>query len=147
MYKTIRLIRLFILLVILLALPVTQASAALVRCRVDPIFVLSNGDVVTITVDIGTDPVKVRNVTYTLHIPAGVTVTQVAHTARGLGIKEIYNVYQDSPAGTYTTDTVITTLDAAHTVPVIAYTRLNGVYTKSASGYNGQHLVVTISRL
>jgi hypothetical protein len=145
-YKINHLIRLITLVVIMLILPATPVSAALARCRVDPIFVLSNGDVVTVTADIHTDPAGVSNVTYILHVPAGVTVKQVVHTARGFRIKEIYKVYQDSPARTYMTDTVVTTPNAAPTVPVTVYTRLNGVFIKTASGYNGQNLVVTVHR-
>ncbi len=146
MNKTTRLIHLVILLGLMLALTTTQASAALVRCRVDPIFVLSNGDVVTVTVDISTDPASVRDVTYILHVPAGVTVKQVAHTARGLRLKEITKVYQDSPTGTYTTDTVVTTRNPSGSVAVISYTRMNGIPTQAIFGYDGQHLVATISR-
>lgn len=143
MYKRKRLIRLITLLVILFALPATQASAALVRCRTDPIFKLSNGDIVTVTLEIGTAESSVKSVVYTLYVPAGVTVKQVVYTDRGIGKRETYKVYQTSPAKTYTTDTVVTTVNAAGLVDVIAYTRLNGVHTKSAAGYNGQHLVVT----
>ncbi|HJR79100.1 MAG TPA: hypothetical protein VJ821_03440 [Anaerolineales bacterium] len=109
-----------------------------------PIFVLSTGDIVTVTVDISTTAANIKNVTYTLHVPAGVMVTQVAHIARGPGIKEIYKVYQDNPTWTYTTDTVVATQSASG-VEVIAYTRLNGVSTILVSGYNSQHLVTSIS--
>ena len=146
MYKINRLIRLLVLLTVILALPATKASAALVRCRVDPIFVLSNGDVVNITVDIGTDPAKVKNIHYVLHVPAGVTVKQVIHTARGLRIHETTRVYQDSPAGIYLSDTVVSTRGPAGTVPAIAYVRLNGVPVQSVFGYNGQNLILTVSR-
>jgi hypothetical protein len=146
MQKINHLIRLLILVVTILILPATPASAALARCRVDPIFVLSNGDVVTVTVDVFADPSRVHNVIYILHVPTGITVKEVVHTARGHRIKEIYKVYQNSPDRTYVTDTVVTTQNTTTAVGVIAYTRLNGVTTRSASGYNGQHLVVTISR-
>jgi hypothetical protein len=146
MRKINRFIFLFILAAIILVLPTSQASAALARCRTDPIFRLSNGDIVTVTLDLSTAEANVRSVVYTLYVPAGVTVKQVIYTDGGLGKKETYRVYQNSPAKTYTTDTVVTTVNTAGLVNVIAYTRLNGIYTKSASGYNGQHLIVTISR-
>ena len=146
MNKTTRLIQLFAILGILLVLTVTPASAALARCRVDPIFILSNGDSVAVTSDVFTDPSKISYITYTLHVPAGVTVKQVIHTARGLGIKEVYKVYQDSPAGVYTTDTVVTTSSLTK-VAVTVYTRLNGLAVRIVSGYNGQHLIAMVSRL
>jgi hypothetical protein len=70
--------------------PNLQASAAFVKCRTDPIFLLSNGDTLNISLDISTDAANVRNATYVLHIPAGVTVKKVTYTAGGLGTKEIY---------------------------------------------------------
>jgi len=141
-----RLFSLFILLVTMLALPTMQASAALSTCRVDPIFILSNGDIITVTLDIGTGATNVRNIHYILHVPAGVTVTRVTYTAVRQVTNETYKVYQDSPAKTYTTDTVVTT-QIAGKVAVTVYTRLNGVPTNSVSGYSGQHLIATINSL
>jgi len=146
MNKTHRHFSLFILLVTMLAVSTMQASAALSSCRVDPIFLLSNGDIVTITLDIGTDPANVRNIHYILHVPAGVTVTRVTYTAVRQVTNETYVVTQDSPAKTYTTDTVVTTQIAGKVV-VTVYTRLNGVPTKTVSGYSGQHLIATINSL
>src|SRR5688572_8512834 len=98
MYKITRLICLTVLLTIMLLLPTTNASAALVRCRTDPIFVLSNGDMVSVILDIGTTSTNVRNISYILHVPAGVTVKRVAYTNINLRLPESYKVYQDSPA-------------------------------------------------
>ena len=146
MNKTSRLICLFILLVTMLALPTMQASAALATCRVDPIFLLSNGDIITVTVAISTDAANVKNIHYILHVPAGVTVTRVTYTAVRQVTSETYVVKQDSPAKTYTTDTVVTT-QVSGRVAVVVYTRLNGVPTTSISGYSGQHLITTINSL
>jgi hypothetical protein len=146
MNKTIRLIQVFILLGVMLAMTPMPASAALARCRVDPIFVLSNGDIVTVTVDIATDPVQVSNIHYILHVPAGVTVREVIHTARGLRIPETTEVYQDSPAGVYTTYTIATTGHQEGTVAVVMYTRLNAVPVKTTYGYNGQLLFAFVGR-
>ena len=145
MDKTTRFIGLFILLAIMFMLPTLQASAALVSCRTDPIFRLSNGDVINVTLDISTDAINIRNVTYILHVPAGITVTQVTYTAGGIGTKETYKVYQDSPAKTYTTDTLVTTQNTG-SVAVTVTTRLNSTYAKSVSGYTGQHIIVTVSK-
>ena len=145
MQKATHRILIFILAVVLLAVPNRQASALLVTCRTDPIFMLSNGDVINITLNISTDSANVRNITYLLHVPAGVTVAKVTYTGGGMGTKEIYKVYQDSPAKTYTTDTLATTQNTG-SVAVIATTRLNSTYAKSVSGYNGQHLIVTVSK-
>ena len=141
-----RLICLFALLIFMLVLPSTHASAALVRCRVDPIFVLSNGDVVAITADIYADPSRVGDITYTLRVPFGVTVKEVVHTARGFGIKEIYKVYQNSPAQTYITESVVTMQSILPPAAVTISTRLNGVSVSTISGYSGQHLLITIKQ-
>ena len=146
MYKMNRLKYLMILAVIILILPTTHVSAALSRCRGDPIFALSNGDILTVMVDISADPAQINNVTYILHVPPGVTIKQVTHTSRGFGIREIYKVYQDSPARTYITDTVVTMQSTTAAVAVTVYTRLNGVFTEIISGYSGQNLIITISR-
>jgi hypothetical protein len=145
MNKITHFIRLLILMAAVLALPIIQASAALLHCRTDPIFKLSNGDVVNVTLDISTDAINVRNVTYTLHVPAGVAVKQVIYTAGGIGTKEMYKVYQDSPNKTYTADIVVTTQNTG-SIPVTATVRLNSIYAQSVSGTNGQHLVVTVSK-
>jgi NhaP-type Na+/H+ and K+/H+ antiporter len=98
MYKITRLVCLFILVAIMLVMPTARVSAAMVRCRTDPIFMLSNGDVINVTLDISTHAAYVINITYVLHLPAGVTVKRVAYTAVNLRIHEMYHVYQDSPA-------------------------------------------------
>lgn len=148
MYKTNPLNRLlFVIIAVLMivVLPTVHASAALVKCRTDPIFLLSTGDTLNVTLDISADAANVRNVTYIVHVPAGVTVKKVTYTAGGLGTKEMYKVYQDRPVKTYTTDTVVTTQNTG-SVAVVATMVLNKTYSASTSGYNGQHLIVTVSK-
>ena len=145
MYKITRLIGLTVLVAIMLLLPTTNVSAALVRCRTDPIFVLSNGDMVSVILDISTTSTNVRNISYILHVPAGVTVKRVAYTNINLRIPESYQVYQDSPAKTYTVDTVVTTQNTG-SVAVTVFARINTGITKSVSGFNGQHLFMTLNR-
>jgi hypothetical protein len=107
---------------------------------------LSNGDMVTVTLDISTDVANVRNIHYILHVPPGVTLNSVVYTARSerRTVNETYVVYQDSPARTYTTDTTVTTQTGR--VAVTVYTRLNTLSDRAVSGYSGQHLVTTVSR-
>lgn len=145
--KATNIIHLFVLVAIIFAasLPTSHAAAALAKCRTDPIFVLSNGDSLNVTVDISADAVNVRNLLYTIHVPAGVTVKKVTYTAGGMGTKETYKVVQDSVAKTYKTETVVTT-QTTGSVPVVATTLLNKLYSASASGYNGQVLTVMVSK-
>ena len=144
MYKTIRFILLFIFLTFMFTLPTLRASASLAKCRTDPIFKLSNGAVINITLDVSTDATNIRDVIYALHVPTGVTVTKVTYTAGGIGT-ETYEVYQDSAAKAYMTDTIVTTQET-DSIPVVATTRLNGVSSQSVSGYNGDHLVITVTK-
>lgn len=145
--KTTSIVRIFFLVTIVIATiaSTSSASAALVKCRTDPIFLLSNGDSLNVSVDISADAANVRNLTYTVHVPAGVTVRKVTYTAGGLGTKEMYKVVQDSVAKTYKTDTVVTTQNTG-SVAVVARTILNKLYYASVSGYNGQVLTVTVSK-
>ena len=143
MYKKIRLICLTVLMSIMLLLSSSNASAALARCRTDPIFVLSNGDVLSVTVDLSTTAANVRNISYILHVPAGVTVKNVVYTNLNLRIPETYQVRQGDSAKTYTVDTVVTTQNAGK-VAVTVFGRLNGGIRKSVSGVSGQPLFMTL---
>ena len=146
--KTSLLTRILIIFVTILitALPTQQASAALRSCRTDPIFVLSNGDKLVITLSgIETSETNIKNVLYVLHVPAGVTVTRVIYTAGGLGQRETYKVIQDSVAKTYKTESLVTTQNVG-AVRMVATVKLNSLTAKSASGYTGQYIVITVSK-
>lgn len=145
MYKISRFICLLVLTATFLLVSNTGASAALVRCRTDPIFLLSNGDVISVTVDVSTDAANIRNIHYVLHVPAGVTVKRVAYTALNLRLHETYRVVQDNPAKTYTTETVVTARTSIR-VQVLSMTRLNSVFAKSVLGHSGEHLILTLSK-
>ncbi len=144
MNKNNRLVHILILTMLILILPTAQASAMLTRCRLDPIFMLSNGDKVTVTLDISTDAANITNITYILHVPFGVTVTKAVFTAGGIA-GETYRVYQDSMAKTYATDSIVITKNK-DSVAVLATTQVNGVFSQSFSGYSGQHLIITVSK-
>jgi hypothetical protein len=95
------------LLVLLLSGQSAQAAAGV--CRTDPIVWLCDGHKVTLSANISTELSQVRQVTYTLHALAGLTVTSIVHTAGGLGTKEVFYFYADQPAQHYTTETVVRT--------------------------------------
>jgi hypothetical protein len=115
------------------------------RCRTDPIFTLSNGDVVTVVLDVGTAAANVKEVSYILHVPAGVIPLRVEFTPGVLGKKETFKVIQDSPNGVYTSDTVLSTQGVKTAVNVTAYMDVNSVTFRSASGYDKQHLIITLT--
>jgi hypothetical protein len=146
MYKITRLFCLLALGIIMLLMPATNAQAALVRCRVDPHFKLSNGDMITVTLDVGTDVANISNIHYVLHLPPGVTVTKVTYTAKSdkKAINETYSVIPDSSV-TYLSETIVTT-QAPGSVDVTVFARVNTLKENSVSGYSGQRLFISLSR-
>lgn len=138
--------RIFILFMtmVMAALPTMQASAALHKCRTDPIFYLSNGEVLKVILEIGTNKGNVRDVHYVLHLPAGVRVLRVVYTAGGLGKSETYQVIQDSPKGVYKTETRVNTYEDRIPVKILSSLRTGRLV--SVSGYNGDLLVITLTQ-
>ena len=138
--RNFHLTRVIILFVTLLMVfvPTLQASAALVKCRTDPIFYLSNGQVVTVVLEINTDRESIIYANYVVHVPAGVTVNQVIYLDE-IGYLETYQVKQDSPANTYTTESFVL---AKSEVKVVATTSLATGEQKTASGYSNQRPII-----
>jgi hypothetical protein len=147
MNKITRLFSLLLLSTIMFLLPTASAQAALVRCRVDPHFKLSNGDMVTITLDAWTDVANIRNIHYVLHLPPGVTVTKVTYTAKSSQrtVPETYNVIPDGSTRSYVSETIVTT-QAPRPVGVTVFARVNSLKERSVSGYSGQHLSITLTK-
>lgn len=145
-YKKTTLSRILILFMtmVMTALPTMQASAALHKCRTDPIFYLSNGEVLKVILEIGTNKGSVRDVHYVLHLPAGVRVLRVVYTAGGIGKSETYQVIQDSPRSTYKTETRVNTFE--NRIPVKVLSSLRSGRLTSVSGYNGDLLVITLTQ-
>jgi hypothetical protein len=129
---------------IMLASPTMQASAALHKCRSDPMFFLSNGEILTVILEIGTDKAGVRDVHYVLHLPTGVRVLRVVYTSGGVGESETYEIIQDTPKSVYTTETRVNTYENGVPVKVISHLRTTREF--SASGYNGDLLIITLAQ-
>ena len=138
--------RVFILLLLLPFLfsiaPVSPVSAALRSCRHDPKFFLSNGEIITSTVTISTDAANVSNINYILHAPKGLSLTKIVYTAKGSDVSETASVIFDQSAGKYGLDVVVTTKVSG--VAVIATGALKSSAPKTASGLNGQHLIIRL---
>ena len=79
--------------------------------------------------------------TYTFHAPRGVKLIAAVNTSI-FGNKEVIRYYDDNPASTYTSDTVVDT--TINKVGVTA-TTLIGLRSKSVSGLSRHDLSVTIS--
>jgi hypothetical protein len=114
-------------------------------CRTDPILQLSNGKAVTVLTTITDTAADVQTVTYTVHIPAGVSVVHSQYTSGALAGKESLTVFADAAAATYATTTVVTT---GHTgIPVTATTSVTttkSAVSSSVGGLSGQALTVSI---
>ena len=105
---------------------------------------LSNGETIQTDATIGTDAQNVLQVSYTLHLPVGVSVIAVVYTPSQLGDREVVQFVADMPPYHYSTDTVITT--SIPNVQSVAHTRAllrDGL----AAGINGEHLIIKIAPL
>lgn len=77
-----------------LAVNTTHAAVA---CRSDPIITLSNGHTVQISDQINDAVTNVTRVDYQLHVPAGVTATNVTYPADNTpGLRETFEFYSDA---------------------------------------------------
>jgi hypothetical protein len=117
-------------------------SAALMTCRGDPIFTLSNGTVLTIVVEAETAADNIDKITYTLHVPPGVEVESVVYSPP-LGDKEKYKVIQDSQPGSYTAETLVKTKHATN-VNILVTASLDSGASGNAAGYEAQPLIVNL---
>jgi hypothetical protein len=128
---------------------VGTASAHVSVCRTDPVFFLSNGYKLTIYAIINSQAQQVRNVNYVVHIPQGTHVVRTVLTGGQFTHKETVQATADDSTGQYNTDTLVTT--STPTVGVTATTILLNQVTDgnpvsgSASGSNGQHLLVQLN--
>jgi hypothetical protein len=127
---------------LVLFLPAQTASAVLDPCRGDPIFFLSNNTKLTIDVAMNTQESNVQRVTYTLHLPAGVSVNKVVYTSGGLGKKETYVVFQDNAANKYTTDTFVKTRVSG--VNIVTTSSFSSTISGTAIGHENEHLIVEL---
>jgi hypothetical protein len=122
----------------------TGAEAAMAGCRADPILYLSNGTVMTITVDIGADVSAVKSIMYTVRVPQGVKLVRAVYTPfPGFTGKEKLQVQDDAQAGQYVSDTVVQTDNK--NIVVVATTHLVSK-VQAVSGYSNQHLVATLNQ-
>jgi hypothetical protein len=124
-----------------------DARAAISACRSDPKVYLSDGSIVQLSATIDAPPGQVKQVDYTVHVPAGASVNHVVYTGGSLKGKELLSVVADDTAVTYDTETVVYT--AAHGQSVTAKTSADyndaHVGTATASGVDEQVLTVHLT--
>lgn len=130
-----------------------RAAHAQLSVTADPVVTLSNGmvfDLSTILLD-NAGLGDVQHISYTLHLPAGLSVTSVTYPD-GTGALSSFQVDNTQPAGRFTCDIVATTRTPGVTVIAffggLAHTpgQLTG-QARVTTGHAGDHLqaVLTLS--
>ncbi len=119
-------------------------EAGFSSCSGDPILVLSDGSVLSVSVRIGTDASQVTTIDYAVHGPRGTKLVAVLNTPMvGFEGKEHFAFTDDAQPNQFLTDTMVQT--RSNNVKVTATTTL-GIRSKSVAGTNGQHLKITLYR-
>jgi hypothetical protein len=122
----------------------TGVSAEISACRDDPIITLSNGVTIQLDTSIGDAVTDVNQVSYTVAVPRGVTVSSVTHVGDPqLTSKETVQVYSVSRPGQYASYTVVST--GASGAPVTVSMQVSGAGSSSTSGQSGQDLVLWVT--
>lgn len=122
---------------------VSLASAAWMRCRSDPVVLLSNGMTLDLSADISVLPWQVEHVDYILHVPQDVSLVASIATPSWPTAVETFTLYNDAPSGEYHTETIVYTSQGnaaatAHTILLsIVGIQLDSV---SVSGMEGEIL-------
>src|SRR5437588_5034859 len=99
--------------------PATHAAVG--GCRSDPVVTLSNGYAFDLSAVVNDTTTDVQQVSYTLHAPAGTSVTSEVDTS-ALGPKDTFQFYADEPPNTYSASAKANTLTPQ--MPVAATTDL-----------------------
>lgn len=130
-----------VLLVLALNAAAAPADARYSSCGADPIVYLSNGTVLTIYVDIGTDVANVKEVDYTITAPKNVTLLSVVYTPfPGFLGKEKFKFQDKAEPGQYQTEARVKT--TVKDVSIVA-TSSFGARSVVVSGVDGKKLTAT----
>ena len=146
--------------VLLLGLAVSEpfapvSEAAVGGCRSDPIVILSDGTILDVSADIGTNVSNVREIHYVVHGPRNVKLVSVISTPTlGFRGKETFTYYADTAPNQYITETLVRTVYnqvsvTAHTTFANVTIGLNAPLTLQYTpikGFNDQILRVLLKR-
>jgi hypothetical protein len=141
------------LLVIGPSAPTTEAAVS--GCRADPLILLSDGTILDVSVNIGTNVANVTEILYVIHGPSGVKLVAALSTPTlGFAGRETFAYYSDALPGQYITETRVQT--SYNNVGVTAYTTfakatlgfsdLLTLQYKPVSGFNDQILRALLKR-
>ncbi len=152
-----RILNLFSLF-LLMAMSASQtpiAEAAIGGCRADPVFILSDGTTLDVTVEINTQISEVKTIRYEVHGPQGVSlIKSISTPTLGFKGKEVIVYYADARPNQYWTDTWVET--TSNNIGVTAYTTFVGfsywgyvalsAQYHPVSGFNAQHLIANLTK-
>ncbi len=146
----------FLLALVLGAAHAPAVQAAFAGCRSDPVFVLSDGTILDVSVAIGTSVNNVDEIHYTVHGPKGVKlIAAISTPTLGFEGLETVTYIADGAPNQYVTDTIVHT--SVSNVSTTAYTifagngllqlklRLSAQY-HAIEGWAGQHMVAYLSK-
>jgi len=114
------------------------AQAAISGCRSDPAVTLSNGVQILLYEDISDTATDVTKITYTLHVPVGVTVTSISYSGAVPSKLQSLTTVADENSGNYDGYTLVST--KTPNVPVAAYMSANGTVSAHTNGSSGELL-------
>ena len=120
--------------------PLSRAQAAFHLCRSDPIVTLSNGDVVTIYVEIAAEADDVKNIDYVLHVPKDVTATNIIYLGAELGLVENLTLKQDGKPKEYKAETTVYTSGKVDVTTTVVFED----NTKTVEGASNKAIKVTV---
>ena len=130
----------FLVAMLLFLFPLSHAQAAFHLCRTDPIVTLSNGDIVSIYVEVAAEPEDIQNIDYVLHVPKGVTATNIVYLGTDLGLVENLTLKQDAKPREYKAETTVFTKDKVDVSTTIVFDDSS----KTADGDSNRAIKVTI---
>lgn len=119
-----------------------RAHAIIGGCGGDPVVVLSNGATIDLSTTADTDAANVRQITYTLHAPAGTSLVSVT----SLGVREVLYFDADNGPGVYDSVTRVdaSTRDATATTTTSVVLPGGVPMTGSATGNTDENLRILL---
>ena len=120
----------------------STAEAAKLRCKSDPLFIMSDGTSIDVNADIDSLPMDVTTVTYVLRVPTGVRVLAWARTPTWLTTVEKVVVLTGNPPRTYSSNTIV--INRRGKVPVTA-NMVVGLAKSSVTGKAGDTLTLHVT--
>lgn len=129
-------------------------QAAIAGCRADPVFIMSDGTILDVQVDIATDVANVDVIQYIVHGPRNVSLVAAQSTPTiGFEGLEVVRYVADQPRGQFVTDTLVVT--SVSNVRATSYSTFAGsnlwrlslsAQLRVIEGWAGQHLVATLNK-